>query len=220
MDDFINNFIRFFQDLLFKGKVPGLKYIKIGLSLVPIIALSVILNPNIERDFAKFGWDVLIVTLCIRPLMTIFPRLVILSRMMLIRKQLGIIAGTFVLAHGVGVFLRNQLGVSDLFSAELWNLKIFLGWGLWGAVMILPPLLTSNNFLQVKLGKLWKPLQKISYLFFIFGGIHYYLFRQDLSILVELFLWAIIWALAWKKIILWETEKNPSNLPPPTPPLP
>jgi len=205
----MNKVTSFLNDLIFKGKISGLKYIKLILSLVPLIALfGILFDHQLEKDFAKYGWHILIATLLIRPISTILPKLVILCRFMLIRKQLGIIAGTFILAHGLGVFLKNQMGIDVLFSAPLWDLKTFMGWGLIGALMILPPLLTSNDFLQRKLGKLWKSIQQISYLFFIFGGVHIYMYKNDPVILAELITWAILWILAWRKIILWAPAKN------------
>lgn len=207
----MNKVIQFLDNLILKGKVPGLKYIKLILSLIPLLAIIVIFDPDTEKEFANFGWNILFATILIRPVSTILPRLGIICRMMLVRKQLGIIAGTFILFHGIGFFLKNNMPISTLFTSQSWDFKSFFAWGLLGAIMIIPPLLTSNNFLQNLLGKWWKPIQQISYLLFIFGGIHIYLYKNDPVILAELITWAILWILAWKKVIIWPMKKTPKN---------
>ena len=130
---------KFLSDLIFKGKIPGLKYIRLILSLVPLLTIIILFRPQLGKDFANYGWNILVVTLYIRPISTILPKLEIICRMMLIRKQLGIIAGTFILTHGLGMLLINKMPISTLFSPQFWNFKTFIVWGLLGAIMVIPP---------------------------------------------------------------------------------
>jgi len=204
----MNKTILFLKNLIFKGQVPFFKIIKIILSLVPILALTTFIDPQLNRDFANYGWTFLIITMISRPIATIFPRLGILRKFVLLRRQLGIIAGTFILAHGVPYLLAGQPSIAALIDPQFWDFKMFLTWGILGIIASLIPLITSNNFTMRYLGKWWKPIQRLSYLFFIFGGIHIFLVRGNLQIIIEIAIWGLVWILAHFKVIIWKEKKT------------
>lgn len=204
----MNKIISFFSNLIFKGQIPFFKFIKIGLSLLPLIALVTFIDLRFSRDFANYGWNFLLITIFARPVAAILPKLGILRRIVLLRRQLGIISGTFILAHGLSYFLAGQITFIDLFNPQIWDFQTFLPWGILGFIICILVLLTSNNISMRFLGKWWKQIQRFSYLFLIFGGIHIFLQKKDISILVELSLWILVWIFAHFKIIIWKEKKT------------
>jgi len=207
----MNTIISFLDDLIFKGQIPLFRFIRIILSIVPIMALAILFDPNLGGEFAEQGWNILFITMIIRPLAETFPRLKILSRFVLLRRQMGIIAGTFILAHGLNPFIAGFTPVSIILDPKIWDFSTILPWGFLGVLICILPLLTSNDFSMRLLGKYWKLVQRLSYLFFIFGGIHIFIGKKDPLILVELISWAIIWILAQCKIAIWEEKKMPQH---------
>ena len=69
------------------------------------------------------------------------------------------------------------------------------GWGLIGIVFAIPVLLTSNKFAMVLLKRKWKHIQSLTYLFFVFGGIHIALI-EDGEGFIAIGAVAVLWLLA------------------------
>lgn len=88
------------------------------------------------------------------------------------RREMGILAAVFALAHGAGALLVRHKSLLDIFSPRLWNFDSYWAWGLLAMAIMLPLLLTSNVWSMTVFKKLWKPLQRLSYIAFIAAGIH------------------------------------------------
>lgn len=161
------------------------------------LSFGVFFFPKQYLLFGSIGWFALIVLMFLRPLADIFPKGNIFAKMMFLRKSLGVLSGMFILAHGIGFFLERNLSLpSSLFLSEYWSLDTLYGWGMFGILLLLPLLVTSNTFSIKLLGKWWKPLQRLSYLFFLVGAIHVAFAQKSIVPLIIFSIWLICWIIA------------------------
>lgn len=126
------------------------------------------------------------------------------------RKELGIASAMFGLAHGLGFFFAMGLPVTDLFgSSSYWTLDTGYGWGVWAVVVSIPLLLTSNVWAVKLLKKKWKPLQRLTYLFFIAIAVHVALIKphEMLGMVTIVSIWAVLWTMAHYKINFRDNKK-------------
>ena len=191
------------KKLIFEGKVPYFLVIKKYLSYVSIASLYVIIDPRAAEDFWEFGWNILIIILFSRPIASLLPKLGILKKVVALRKELWIICGCFILAHGAWYAL-DDIGIISVIKNDIFNYKSFLFWGTWWTIMMFPLLITSNTFSVKLLWKYWKVLHKLTYGFFIFGAIHIDLIEGEISHSLIILLLIILSTLSYKKVVLWK----------------
>ena len=189
--------------LIFDGKLPYFLVIKKYLAYVSIFSLYVIIDPSTAEEFWEFGWNILIVILFSRPIASILPKLGILKKVVALRKELWIICGCFILAHGAWYAL-DDFGIIYAVLNDIFDYTSYLFWGLWWTIIMLPLLLTSNIYSVKLLWKYWKMLHKLTYGFFIFGAIHIDLIEGEIwhSLLIALLI--ILSVLSYKKVVLWK----------------
>jgi DMSO/TMAO reductase YedYZ heme-binding membrane subunit len=189
--------ITFLKQLIFDGKIPYFIQIKKIAFWVGIISpLSIFFFYRSFNDYAEIGWYMLTVVMIIRPLADILPRLKILRVLTLLRKEFGIFASLLIYAHFVGYLIVRNLSVFDvLFAAKFWDPSRALSWGVYGLILGLPVLISSNKFSMILLKKSWKKIQHLSYPFFYAGGIHIFMVGEDSGI-SSMILVSVAWLLA------------------------
>ena len=191
-----------------------MKILQIIKKILPYLAfasLLVLLDAHSHKIFANLGWNLLLFIMMIRPLSQVFPRISFLKYGVMLRKELGIISASFLLAHGTGFLLQTQTPLLSVFTdAKFWDFSQALAWGIVGVIVSLPLLFTSNLASMKFLGKRWKMLQRLAYVMFIAGGIHVALInpRDAVSTLAILAVWIILWILASRKIVLWKPKNQ------------
>jgi len=93
---------------------------------------------------------------------------------------------------------------TGLLSGDYYHFTDLFGWGMIGMYIGIILTITSNKMSQKFLDRNWKRLQRLTYLFFIFGAIHIAFVDPEkilpLSIVVGA--WAVFWILAWRKMVL------------------
>lgn len=194
------------KNLIFLGQIPYFKWIKRVLAYLPLVALLIFVYPTEFKIFGQTGWYILLFVIFIRPLADILPKLGIFRTITILRKELGILAGVFILTHGIGFFLKQKLFIIPaIFQAEYWDFGSYLAWGATGFFLTLIIILTSNRFAIKSLGKYWKPIQRLTYLLFIVAAIHIGMQNGEIlemGIIVGSFV--ILWVLANRKVVLWK----------------
>lgn len=116
------------------------------------------------------------------------------------RRELGILAAVFGMAHGAGALLvRKNKELMDVFDPALWDFGTYWGWGLLAAALMVPLLATSNVWSMKVLKKWWKPLQRLSYLAFLATGIHIFMIHYEAGPLVVVGAWLGLWWLVYFK---------------------
>jgi len=110
------------------------------------------------------------------------------------RREMGILAGVFGLAHGAGILLiHKNKELMDVFDPALWDFRTLWGWGLLAVALMLPLIITSNAWSIKFFKSWWKPWQRIAYGAFIATGIHVFLAEREAGPLVILVLWGLLW---------------------------
>lgn len=162
---------------------------------------AVFFDPALFAVFGEWGWRLFVLVMIIRPLADLFSKSAFLRFLLALRQELAIIGGWFIFAHVIGFFWANELSFwSALGDPFYWNLRTLFGWGMTGFLLLIPLLFTSNCFSMRFLGKHWKRLQYLSYLFFVCGGVHLYYASGETNSLVALGVWlGLLSAAALKK---------------------
>ncbi|HCW32734.1 MAG: hypothetical protein UT55_C0030G0004 [Candidatus Peregrinibacteria bacterium GW2011_GWE2_39_6] len=182
--------------LIIEGRIPHLMGLKricfwVGISLPFLIFL----RPLEWRDFGEWGWQILVGVMLIRPLADIFTEIKLLRSLVLLRREFGIFSALMLLGHFWGFSAAQNLSVFKVAGdGQYWNFNTYLAWGLLGLSFSLPVLLTSNKFSMILLKRGWKWVQKLSYLFFLCGGIHVTLMGR--GGVVPIVIVAVLWILA------------------------
>lgn len=115
------------------------------------------------------------------------------------RRELGILAAVFALAHGAGALLVRNKSLTEVFDSRLWDFDTYWGWGLLAVTLMLPLLLTSNIWSMKFLRRRWKFLQRLSYGAFLATGIHIFLAEDEAGPLLIVGVWAVLWWWMWWK---------------------
>ncbi len=157
--------------------------------------------------WGKLSWYLLILIVFIRPLADIFPQIKFLRKIVGMRKEIGIMCATFGLAHGVWFFLNSGEWITGIFNPSYWSLTNEFGWWMLALVISIPLLITSNIYSMKLLKKYWKPLQRFTYLFFIFTAIHIAFVRpsETLATIILVLAW---WALRITSYKKYTFDKN------------
>ncbi len=192
--------------LIFEGKIPYLKPIRKILTYLPLISLLVFTEHLSYKLFGEYGWWLLTFVVFIRPLSDILPKLGILKTLTMLRKELGILAGYFIIAHGIGFFYQKDYPIFESFiDPKYWNLTNKFGWGMIGLILAIIITAISNKWGIKTLKKYWKPVQRLTYALFLTGAIHIGIAEGEMWEMAGLVaLLIIVWILAHQKRVLWK----------------
>lgn len=148
--------------------------------------------------FVYAGWSAWIITCVVmfaRPLSILFKGFFI--KILPYRQWLGILLSIILIIH-VLIFSSNLgFNFSFLIDLKFWNFSTSIGWGLLGFVIMIPLFITSNKFSIKLLGRNWKRLQRLAYMFFVVIGIHIYLAGGKwYYTLLPISLWFVLYIIA------------------------
>jgi len=179
-----------------------LQYFRKYGSYLALSSLLVFLFPNEYKIFWENGWKLLMLIMFLSPVHSLFPKLPWIWKILPLRRQLGIICGSLILAHGVGAYMVWW----DISLMSFTKPNTFIFWWLLGGLTSIPLLLTSNNLAIKLLKKRWKLIQRLSYFMFVFWGVHIYFINKEENLwaLILIGLWMVMKVLVVKKIVLWK----------------
>lgn len=107
----------------------------------------------------------------IRPLRDLFPKIKVFSTLIPLRKELGIFSASVITSSALIHYLNpNVAFFSTYFSLDYWSFtgnKFAAHLGELTGIILL---LTSNTWSQKLLGKYWKMIQRLSYVYFFSGA--------------------------------------------------
>ncbi|MBU1018294.1 ferric reductase-like transmembrane domain-containing protein [Patescibacteria group bacterium] len=195
------------KNFFFKGQIPYFSAFRKLLMITWLIPFYIFVDQSEFGSFGWAGWWLLIFTVYVRPLSDILPKLGILKTLIMLRKEMGILAGLFILAHGIGFFLKtNNPFPASLWNPKFWNFNTLFGWGMAAFILILIVLLVSNKWGIKYLKRWWKPVQRLTYPVMILSAIHIS-FAEDenkITMVTLVIIMAILWILANRKVVLWK----------------
>lgn len=134
-----------------------------GLGREPIRAL--------EHELGEIALQLLIVGLCITPL-----RRYLGLNFLKFRRMFGVLAFVYVSLHLL-VWLVLDVGIlSQIWSDILKRPYITIGMVAFG--LMLPLILTSNNWAVRRLGPNWRKLHKLTYIVVVLGAVHFIMVKK------------------------------------------
>ena len=175
-----------------------------GVNLVwPFITLG-FLPLDFRTQSGEWAMRLLILALVLTPLQRMFRRSRIVHWLMRRRRYFGV-ASFFYAALHVGFYVwelvdawGNAWLARVLFAAT--NLFAFSGW--LAFVLYLPLALTSNDFLQRRMGRWWKRLQRVTYFTALAAAIHWLMLANTPATWVQLGLLVVL-ALIRLGLLVW-----------------
>ena len=170
------------------------------LLVLNLIGLIVLFDSRMFSGLWNLSWILLLIIVYSRPLSNIFKKIVFLKKIVSIRKELWILCATLWIAHAIWFFL-NTNNISWILDSFYWNVNNAFWYWMYALIISIPLLLTSNIYSMKLLGRNWKRIQRLTYLFFLFITIHIVLIKPHESLLpiILLIIWAIIWIIAYIK---------------------
>lgn len=115
--------------------------------------------------------------MAIRPLADLLPSIRFLRPLVILRKGIGVLSASIVLGFTLAklALLGPVVYFTQYANPAYWSLDNFILFAHVGEVTAFILLITSNNFSQRILGKWWKRIQKLAYVYF-YSGASYELF--------------------------------------------
>jgi len=176
-----------FEEIFLKGNIGlSVKWVKIiCYYLIPLLLVMATIIIGLSSDigsmfnFSKFtgnaSINIVILILFIKPVSMIFFRFGLFRKLMMFRRQFGILAFYFAFFHFIAVLMHNYLQLGyNFYDVTSWY---FMGTA--GMIIMFILYLTSNN-LSMRILKLnWKKLQKITYFVLPIIAIHIMLVRSS-----------------------------------------
>lgn len=160
---------------------------KITLYFSFFCAGTIFIGYDFFPDVLPFWWEkslwlmnswAIFILMIIRPLAEVLPKHLAkwVFALVAYRKELGIFSALIVLSFGLAKYM--SWGISEFlmtyFSWAYWSFPEAKFWGLLGELVAVPLLLTSHLWIQKKMGKWWKRIQRLSYLYFFAGAWYVY----------------------------------------------
>lgn len=180
----------FFENIFVEGNVAWIK------TLNWFFILLWIATPFFLKDgplwFYNHAWDIawwsVVFVIIIRPLADLFPKLLLLRKLLIWRNGLWILSSAIILSYfGFNIYTNySYYGISPIETlSHYFTLKMWSGKNIFPRLSEITALIlfiTSNNFSQKLLGKNWKRIQKLAYVYFISGWIFIYSFGKDAAL--------------------------------------
>jgi len=193
-------------NIVIKWNIPYFSLLQKYLWYSALWALTIFIFPEYFKDFWELAFNGLIFILFLSPAFKLFPRVKILKKLMVLRKQFWIIVWALTLAHFIGYIQVNNIHIFSVISENINPLNNYTNfifwWILWVLAMIFP-WITSNTFSIKLFKKKWKYIQMMSYVFFIFSILHIYFRKWEIEDLAPLIIWIILKILVWRKVVIW-----------------
>lgn len=125
-------------------------------------------------DFGGIAWFFLIMIMIVRPLVDLFPSFLLFTKLLTVRRGMGIMMGMAGLTHGIGFFYANPLAIKKLpvLTSYLWSINQLFIYGIVAMFFATLLLLTSNDISVRIMGRRWKWLHKNVSIVFYMTCIH------------------------------------------------
>lgn len=164
--------------------ISGIKYLQniliitsIGIFLLALPAIFTF-NPeflpgNIKTILYFISYAAVTFVMAIRPLADIFPRFSYLRILVPLRKGFGILSASIIVSFILTkIIIFGSDYLLNFISIQYWKVSDYSLLAHLGDVTAVILLITSNIFSKKVLGKYWKKIQKLAYVYFYAGGLY------------------------------------------------
>jgi len=201
------------RNLFFISYLVGFAIIGLGFYLFPTDLKTYILFAEIGKKVGTLSLLAFLTTL----MPGIFQRFKILplfsASIVLFRRQIGILMYVLALVHSslvslIPLIMSGEFGLSNLSSHEML--------GFIAVLILFPVWITSNDLSQNNMGKLWKAVQRLTYVAIIFIFLHVASVEMTGALIMAVV--AILEILSWIKVWFFKSKITQSvNQPPGSP---
>lgn len=140
----------------------------------------------------------LFLVMLVRPLADILRGVSWLRPLVILRKGLGVLSASIIVSFIIAKLIVDPIGyVSSFTTPAYWSfthLALLAHLADISAVLLL---ITSNNLSKRLLGKGWKRLQRLSYVYFYASGFYVFFVLGETLVLYYLIIVTIVTTLAW-----------------------
>ncbi len=177
----------------------------LGIGILLVLPVALAYAPAYLPDWSYtvlFGVSLFAVFLvmAIRPLADLLPRVSWIRPLVILRKGFGVLSASIIVAIMLSKFMTDGVFyVVDFFSPQHWILSTGAILAPLGDVSALILLITSNKFSKRKLGKNWKRIQKLAYVYFYAGALYEYLLLDQILALVAMIVITVLVLAAYIK---------------------
>ena len=187
------NFIQNFQTFL----------LSISIVILATLPSALALTPQWFNDSTYFwlyavAHFVLFLVMIVRPLADILQGIKWLRPLVILRKGMGVLSASIVVSFIISKIIVDGSGYLGSFvTFEYWslhNLAIFAHLADISAILLL---VTSNNLSKRILGKNWKRLQRLSYVYFYGSAIYVFFVLNQKIVFGYILLVTLFTILAW-----------------------
>ncbi len=155
-----------------------------------------------EARGALYGISHIAVTLVmvIRPLANLFPKKRTLAQLTILRKGFGVFSAAIIVSFILSdIIITGTDYMSRFLTTQYWSLDRYTLLAHIGDITAVVLLVTSNNYSKRILGKWWKRVQKLAYIYFYAGASYAYLALDDTMTLIAIVVVTTVTVLAYIK---------------------
>ena len=176
------SFIKYFQEFL----------LAISVVILATLPSALILTPGwfTENTFtwlyavAHFS---LFLVMLVRPLADIFGGLTWLRPLVILRKGMGVLSASIVVSFIVAKIMTDSgLYFGGFLTKEYWSLQDLAIFAHLADISAILLLVTSNNLSKRLLGKNWKRIQRLAYVYFYGSGLYVFISYGEKSVFIYL----------------------------------
>lgn len=134
----------------------------------------------------------------IRPLADILPPNPYVRPLVILRKGVGVFSASLIVSFMLSKLMVDPSGfVQNFFTLDYWSWSSYALLAHSADIAAVLLLITSNNLSKRLLGKGWKRIQRLSYVYFYASGLYVYLSFGDTLVLGYLITVSIVTTLAY-----------------------
>jgi DMSO/TMAO reductase YedYZ heme-binding membrane subunit len=202
--------IHYFQEILLGTAIIILATLPAALTLTPLW-----ITDTSYTWLYGIAHASLFLVMIVRPLADIFPGIAWLRPLVLLRKGLGVLSASIIVAMLLAKIIVDHGYLAALTTPDYWSLQdltLFAHLADLSAILLL---VTSNKLSKHFLGKNWKRIQRLSYVYFYASAVYVLFTLGDRLMLFYLVVVTIVTALAWLKnhhFVLTSPSTNTATL--------
>ena len=143
------------------------------LALLPLWSAFGNMSPVIQSIWYFISFLAVTLVMLIRPLADIFINQKWLRKLVVLRKGVGLLSASIVIAFVIGkLVIPDSSYLALMFTKQYWSFRNYTIFAHLGDITGFILLITSNNLSMVLMKKNWKRVQKLAYVYFYAGGIY------------------------------------------------
>ncbi len=178
-------------------------FLIVSIIILATLPSALIFNPEWFSDWA-YLWlygvahGALFLVMLIRPLADIFRGVSWLRPLVILRKGVGVFSASIIVSFIIAKIMLDAGGyLSNFATLEYWSLSKLALFAHLADISAILLLVTSNNLSKRLLGKNWKRIQRLSYVYFYCSALYVVFMLQETLVLWYVVIVTFFTTLAW-----------------------